>query len=105
MDKDGDPVTVSTSRDPARNVIMWQDHRALVEADAINSTNHPVLQFVGGKISPEMQPPKLLWLKTHLYNECWSKAGHFMDLADYMTYRATGSHSRWEYGYYIKALT
>ena len=94
VDKDGGPVTVSTSHDPARNVIMWQDHRALVEADAINSTNHPVLQYVGGKISPEMQPPKLLWLKTHLYDECWRKAGHFMDLADYMTYRATGSHSR-----------
>jgi len=39
------------------------DHRAGVEADAINSTRHPVLRSVGGSISLEMQLPKLMWLK------------------------------------------
>ena len=42
---------------------MWMDHRAKCQADAINATNHPVLQYVGGKVSLEMQMPKLLWLK------------------------------------------
>ena len=46
-----------------RDVIMWMDHRAKCQADTINATNHPVLQYVGGKISLEMQMPKLLWLK------------------------------------------
>ena len=90
----GGPVTVSVSSDPQRNVVLWQDHRALDETEEINATQHPVLKFVGGKISPEMQPPKLLWLKRHLSEECWSKAGHFFDLADYLTYRATGELSR-----------
>ena len=90
----GDPVTVSLTRDPKRNVILWQDHRALVETNEINSTKHPVLNFVGGRMSPEMQPPKLLWLKRNLFEDCWKTSGHFFDLADYLTYRATGVTSR-----------
>lgn len=42
---------------------MWLDHRASEEVSAINDTNHPLLQFVGGKISIEMEMPKILWLK------------------------------------------
>lgn len=46
-----------------RNVIMWMDHRAVEEAKYINETNHQLLKFVGGKISLEMEMPKILWLK------------------------------------------
>jgi len=42
---------------------MWMDHRAEKEADFINSQSHEVLKYVGGKVSLEMEPPKLLWLK------------------------------------------
>lgn len=97
VDAYGHPVTVSLSQDPERNVILWQDHRAVREAEEINShlPPHPVLRYVGGKISPEMEPPKLLWLKQHLHEVCWKKAAHFFDLADYLTYRATGATSRY----------
>ena len=94
VDESGQPVTVSLSGDPQRNIILWQDHRAVEEAKEVNSSQHPVLSFVGGCISPEMQPPKLLWLKRHLYEDCWKKAGHFFDLADYLTYKATSSPVR-----------
>ncbi len=94
VDNDGRPITVSLSKNPERNVIFWQDHRAVQEASEINALHHPVLKFVGDKISPEMQPPKLLWLKRHLNDECWQKATHFFDLADYLTYSATGHSSR-----------
>lgn len=80
--------------DPKRNVVSWQDHRAVKEAAEINSLHHPVLRCVGGALSPEMQPPKLLWLKRHLHDDCWERAGHFFDLADYLSYRAAGSSSR-----------
>lgn len=42
---------------------MWMDHRAAEQAARITSTGHSVLSRVGGVMSPEMQPPKLLWLK------------------------------------------
>ena len=94
VDTHGNPVTVSPSHDPERNIILWQDHRAIQEANEINELGHPLLKYVGGVISPEMEPPKLLWLKKHLNEVCWSKAGHFFDLADYLVYRATDTPTR-----------
>lgn len=62
-------------------------HRAEKEAQFINSTNHEVLKYVGGKVtyndarwrhnlifkvSLEHQIPKLLWIKKNL-PEAWSK--------------------------------
>jgi FGGY-family pentulose kinase len=70
------------------------DHRALDEAEFINSLKHPVLKYVGGKISLEMETPKLLWLKKNLKEQCWNKAGYFFDLPDFLTWRATGADSR-----------
>jgi D-ribulokinase len=93
LDANGEPLTVSASGDGARNVIVWMDHRAIAEADQVTATGDPVLRHVGGIISPEMEPPKLLWLKRHL-PETWRRAGHFFDLADYLTFRATGTTTR-----------
>jgi FGGY-family pentulose kinase len=87
------PVTVSPSGDADRNIIVWMDHRAAGEAAEINGGRHEVLRYVGGKISPEMETPKLLWLKRNLPRS-FADAGHFFDLADYLTWRATGSLSR-----------
>jgi D-ribulokinase len=90
---DGAPVSVSMSGDPQRNVIVWMDHRAIAEARQINETRDDVLRYVGGSISPEMEMPKLLWLKRHLRAR-FDAAGHFFDLADFLSYRATGSLAR-----------
>ncbi|MBB3456039.1 FGGY-family pentulose kinase [Rhizobium sp. BK313] len=90
---DGAPVGVGPSGDPDRNIIVWMDHRAAGEAAEINSGDHEVLRYVGGSISPEMETPKLLWLKRNL-PQSFATAGHFFDLADYLTWRATGSLSR-----------
>ncbi|HEY4167724.1 MAG TPA: FGGY-family carbohydrate kinase [Reyranella sp.] len=87
------PLTVSTSGDPQRNVIVWMDHRAIAEADRITATHDDVLRHVGGIISPEMETPKLLWLKDHL-PATWQRASHFLDLADYLSWRASGSLAR-----------
>jgi FGGY-family pentulose kinase len=40
-----------------------------------------------------MQLPKLLWLKEHLPTT-WARAGRFLDLPDYLSYRATGNDVR-----------
>jgi D-ribulokinase len=93
IDAAGSPLTVSGSGDPRRNVIVWMDHRAMAEARRVNEMQDDVLRYVGGSISPEMEIPKLLWLKRHLPST-YRSAGHFFDLADYLSFRATGSTAR-----------
>jgi D-ribulokinase len=93
LDAAANPLTVSSSGDGQRNVIVWMDHRAIAEARLVNDTHDEVLQYVGGSISPEMEIPKLLWLKRHLPST-YRSAGHFFDLADYLSFRATGSTAR-----------
>jgi D-ribulokinase len=92
LDAAGEPLTVSLSGEPARNVIVWMDHRATTEARAISATGDPVLRHVGGIISPEMETPKLLWLKRHV--PATYAAAEFFDLADYLSFRSTGSRAR-----------
>ncbi|XLU31223.1 hypothetical protein S245_067289, partial [Arachis hypogaea] len=58
VDVDSAPVSVSLADNSRRNVIVWMDHIALEQAERINSSNSPVLQYCGGAVSPEMQPPK-----------------------------------------------
>src|SRR5258707_1853947 len=93
LDAAANPLTVSTSSDERRNIIVWMDHRAIAEAHLVNDTHDDVLRYVGGSISPEMEIPKLLWLKRHLPST-YCSAGHFFDLADYLSFRATGSAAR-----------
>ena len=89
----GEPLTVSASGDNRRNVIVWMDHRAVAETRLVNETRDDVLRYVGGSVSPEMEIPKLLWLKRHLPST-FRSAGHFFDLSDYLSFRATGSTAR-----------
>ena len=89
----GRPLPVGPSDEPERNIIVWMDHRAVVQADRINATGHDVLKYVGGRISPEMETPKLLWLlenKPEVFADAWQ----FLDLTDFLTWRASGDLSR-----------
>ena len=93
LDQDDRPVTASPTGNDEQNIIVWMDHRAMDETAAINATGHDVLKYVGGTISPEMETPKLLWLKKHL-PKSWSRTARFFDLPDFLTYRATGIDTR-----------
>ncbi|NUB45581.1 FGGY-family carbohydrate kinase [Fertoebacter nigrum] len=112
----GTPLPVGPSEDPARDIIVWMDHRATDQAARINATGHAVLTYVGGVISPEMETPKLLWLRENR-PQVFDAAWQFFDLADYLTWRASGSlarsvctltckwtylahESRWDAGYF-----
>lgn len=92
-DEHGSPVTVSPDGSDEQNVIVWMDHRAKAQAARINEGNYDVLKYVGNVISPEMETPKLLWLKENL-PQTWQRAKKFFDLPDYLTYRATGEETR-----------
>ena len=89
----GLPVTLSTTGAPEQNVIVWMDHRATPDADEITRVGHDVLDFVGGTMSPEMQSPKLRWVKRHLPTS-WSDTARWFDLPDFLTWKATGSDVR-----------
>ena len=93
LDRADQPLAVNAEGDSRRNVIVWMDHRAMAETAAINAGGHDVLRYVGGRLSPEMETPKLKWLKTHL-PATWKQAGKFFDLADYLVYRAAGIDAR-----------
>ncbi len=95
IDSKGDCVSIDLEGDDKRNVIVWMDHRALSETTRLNSLceKYSVFDFIGGKISPEMQIPKLVWIKNNLPSS-WKRTAHFLDLPDYLTYRATGNLDR-----------
>lgn len=89
----GAQITVSTSGEARWDTIVWLDHRAIAEADRCTATGHDVVGYAGGAISPEMATPKLAWLKRNL-PESWANVVHFFDLADFLTWKASGSTAR-----------
>jgi D-ribulokinase len=89
----GAPLAVGPSGQAERNIMVWMDHRAVAQAERINATGHAVLDHVGGRISPEMETPKLLWLLENR-PDVFAAAWQFMDLTDFLTWRATGDLSR-----------
>ena len=93
VDPAGKPVSVDPDGEAEQDVIVWMDHRATSQAERINATGHTVLDYVGGRISPEMETPKLLWLSEFM-PAAMAQAGQFFDLPDFLTWRATGSISR-----------
>ena len=93
LDRNSRPLSVSPTDEPERDVIVWMDHRAAADAERINGGRHEVLRYVGGKISPEMHAPKLAWL-ARCKPETIGAAGHFFDLTDFLSFRATGSLTR-----------
>ncbi|MCX6379536.1 MAG: FGGY-family carbohydrate kinase [Armatimonadetes bacterium] len=93
LDANNEPLPVNDEGDSNRNIIVWMDHRAIEESEEINAGGYEVLKYVGGRLSPEMETPKLKWLKKNL-PETWAKTGKYLDLADFLTYRSTGVDSR-----------
>jgi len=89
----GQSLPVGPSEHAERDTIVWMDHRAVTQAQRINATDHEVLKYVGGRISPEMETPKLLWLLENK-PEVFAAAWQFFDLTDFLTWRATGDLSR-----------
>ncbi|XP_074105650.1 FGGY carbohydrate kinase domain-containing protein isoform X2 [Cotesia typhae] len=92
-DENGQPVTASSTGDDNRNVILWLDHRAEAEANFINMMGHDMLKYVGGKVSLEMEIPKIMWVKKNLLKS-WNRAKLIFDLPDFLTWKATGCETR-----------
>jgi len=95
LDGEDRPASASVTGDDRWNVIVWLDHRAAAEAAEATATQHRVLDHVGGVMSPEMEIPKLMWLKRQ-QPEQWRRYGRILDLADYLVWRASGIDARSE---------
>ena len=93
LDAEDRPVSVSTTGEDRWNTIVWMDHRAIAEAEACTATGHKVLASVGNTMSPEMEIPKLMWLKRHL-PEHWPRYARILDLADFLTFKASSANDR-----------
>ncbi|KAG7768105.1 hypothetical protein KL946_000923 [Ogataea haglerorum] len=98
-EKTDEPMAVGPDfADHLENIILWMDHRAEVEVNEINATHDECLKYVGGKMSIEMELPKMKWLKNHMpkdsNGESLFKQCKFYDLADFLTHKATGSETR-----------
>src|SRR5574337_704705 len=87
------PLSISLSGARERDVMAWMDHRAAAEALRINAGGRPELRYFGGAMSPEMQPPKLMWLK-RMKPGAFASSAHFLGLTDFLSFLATGSLAR-----------
>jgi FGGY-family pentulose kinase len=92
-DRGGRQLSISKGGEARWDTFVWLDHRALAEAEECTATGHRVLDYVGGVMSPEMEVPKLMWLKRRLPGT-WDAAGFFFDLADFLVWKSTGSLAR-----------
>ncbi|WP_373356692.1 FGGY family pentulose kinase [Pseudoroseicyclus sp. CXY001] len=86
QDADGAPLPLGPG---GRDTIAWFDHRATAEAAEASATGHALIRHHGGALSPEMQTPKLMWLKRHR-PELWEHLAFARDLTDHLVARATG---------------
>jgi FGGY-family pentulose kinase len=93
LDRRGDQLSASVTGEKRWDTIVWLDHRAIAEADECTRSGHAVLDYIGGVMSPEMETPKLMWLKRNL-PDTWNKAGYLFDLADFLTWKASDSLAR-----------
>ena len=84
-------LCVDEHSEPMGKAILWMDTRAKEEADRINETQHPVLRYVGGRVSPEWMLPKVLWLRNHR-PAVYHKASHVVEIMDWLNFKLTG---RW----------
>lgn len=94
LDSEGNGVSVSPLEgEEEQDIILWMDHRAAKEADEITRGNYKVLETVGMEMSPEMESPKMLWLKRNLPQQ-FQRVASFFDLSDFLVHKATGSLTR-----------
>lgn len=92
-DRDGAPLCLNAEDNDGFDTIAWLDHRANQEAAECSALEHPVLAYNGQVMSSEAQVPKLMWLKRNRPH-LWAKLGYAFDLADFLTWQATGITDR-----------
>ena len=73
-----------------RPAIMYNDTRAVAEADECNSAGTDLTRKLGYKFSPSFSLPKILWIKRN-EGEVFEQTACFSHAADYVVSRLTGN--------------
>jgi FGGY-family pentulose kinase len=94
LDADGQPLSVAKSGADGWDTIAWLDHRAMDQASTLTKSGVESLRYSGDIVSPEMQLPKIMWVRDWLPEDVWQRAATIIDLADFLTFRATGKLAR-----------
>lgn len=89
-DSAGEPLSTDAAEG---DVIAWCDHRAVDEARDCSDRPHELVARNGGFMSPEMQTPKLLWVKRHRPT-VWHRLRQALDLSDALVMDVTGTPVR-----------
>lgn len=82
-------VPVDERGEALTDAILWMDTRAVAEAEAINKTGHPILQYCGGEESVEWMIPKTLWLKNNK-PEIYQRSHKIVEYLDWLNYKLCG---------------
>lgn len=93
LDDQGQPLSVARSGEAGWDTIAWLDHRASAQSYMLTQSDAEALRYTGDILSPEMQLPKIMWVRDHL-PDTWRDVAMILDLADFLTFRATGSLAR-----------
>ena len=88
------PLSVGPTGDAERDVIVWMDHRAVDEAERINARRHTRRCAMSAARSRRRCRRRSLRGSPGTSRETSPSAGHFFDLTDFLTFRATGSLAR-----------
>ena len=92
LNKDDQPLCLSDG-DEKWDIIVWMDHRSTAEAAECTATGAKPLANLGGVMSPEMEMPKLMWLKRNR-PDLYQQIGYAGDLGDWVGFKCTGSRER-----------
>ena len=86
-------VAVDKEGKPLHNSILVSDTRAVQEANTLscNDEFRAVQNRTGGKSSPDLMLPKIMWLARH-EPETFQQAAHFVNVGDYLVARLCGRY-------------
>jgi len=89
------PRKASANTLPGGGLLIGEkkNQRPKEETKIINGTGHNLLKYFGGRMSIEMEIPKVLWLKNNMPADLFARC-KFYDLPDALTHIATGRETR-----------
>lgn len=83
-------IACNDAGQPLHPILLWMDQRSFREAEEISASNHPILRFVSGAVSPEWMLPKALWLKRNR-PEVFAQATKIIEITDWFMFQLTGT--------------